>query len=135
MSGISRSMAITLALLHNQHNMTGSQRRWWRKYNRYLNSRDWQRTRKAALKRDRYRCQKCGTRGDRRNPLQANHLSYKAYNATGRTPLGDLETLCRRCHQKVTGRRFKKRRGGNQFLRWVIITAIALLIYALTHHR
>jgi 5-methylcytosine-specific restriction endonuclease McrA len=83
-------------------------RRWWKKYNRYLNRRDWQHTRKAALKRDRYRCRRCGTRGNPRNPLQANHLSYAVYNATGHTPLADLETLCRRCHQKLTGRRFKK---------------------------
>jgi 5-methylcytosine-specific restriction endonuclease McrA len=111
--------------------MSRSGRSWWRKYNRYLNSRDWQRTRQAALKRDRYRCRKCGTRGNRHNPLQANHLSYHSYNATGRTPLRDLETLCRRCHQKVTGR-WLKHRPGNQFLRWVIIISIALLVYALT---
>jgi 5-methylcytosine-specific restriction endonuclease McrA len=109
-------------------------RRWWKQYNRYLKSRDWQRTRKAALKRDRYRCQQCGTRGSSRNPLQANHLSYDVYNATGRTPLDDLETLCRRCHQKVTSHRFKEHGQGIQILGWIIIIAIALAVYALTHH-
>jgi hypothetical protein len=30
----------------------------------------------------------------RYNPLQINHLSYRAYNETGRTPLEDVEVLC-----------------------------------------
>ena len=60
-----------------------------------------------TLKRDRYRCQRCGRSGSRYNPLQANHLSYAVYNATGRTPIDDLEALCWRCHE--TGRRFKNR--------------------------
>jgi HNH endonuclease len=106
-------------------------RRWWKKYNRYLNSRDWQRTRKAALKRDRYRCRRCGTGGSPRNPLQANHLSYDVYNANGRTPLADLETLCRRCHQKLTGRRFKNRhQRSQQPLGWIILLA-AILAYTI----
>jgi 5-methylcytosine-specific restriction endonuclease McrA len=114
--------------------MIGGDHRWWRQYDRYLNSRDWQRTRKAVLKRDGYRCRRCGTRGSRRNPLQANHLSYAIYNATGRTPLRDLETLCRRCHQSVTGRRFKNhyRRRTKERWVWLIIIA-ALLAYALIH--
>jgi 5-methylcytosine-specific restriction enzyme A len=111
-----------------------AERRWWRKYDRYLNNRDWRRTRKAALKRDGYRCQQCGRRGSRRNPLQADHRSYAAYNATGRTPIEDLKTLCKRCHQRKTGRRFKNDyRRANGLLGWVIIIAIALLVYALTH--
>ncbi len=110
-----------------------AERRWWRKYDRYLNSREWRRTRKAVLKRDRYRCQRCGRKGSRYNPLQANHLSYAVYNATGRTPIDDLETLCRRCHETYTGRRFKIRyRRANNLLGWVIII-VALLAYAILH--
>jgi 5-methylcytosine-specific restriction endonuclease McrA len=68
-----------------------------------------------------------------RNPLQANHLSYAVYNATGRTPLSDLEILCRRCHEKVTGRRSKKRNQcTRQLLGWLIILA-AILAYAISH--
>lgn len=112
--------------------MTLDERRWWRKYNRYLNSRDWQRTRKATLKRDGYRCQRCGKRGNRRNPLQADHQSYDAYNTTGHTPIGDLQTLCKRCHEIKTGRKFRdySNRRVHQLVGWIVILA-AILAYAI----
>jgi hypothetical protein len=37
--------------------MTTDDREWWRNYDQYLKSYDWQRTRKAAIRRDNYRCQ------------------------------------------------------------------------------
>jgi hypothetical protein len=43
------------------------------------------------------------------NPLHANYKSYQAYNRTGRTPLDDIITLCRRCHERSHGRKFKWR--------------------------
>jgi hypothetical protein len=70
--------------------MTPEEREWWHKYNRYLNRRDWQRTRQAVLKRDGNRCVDCATSGSRNNPLPADHLSYAAYNVTEQTPLEDL---------------------------------------------
>lgn len=63
--------------------MTDADREWWRRYSRYLNSEGWQLVREAAFRRDGYRCRRCGTGNDQWNPLQANHLSYDAYNATG----------------------------------------------------
>jgi 5-methylcytosine-specific restriction endonuclease McrA len=94
------------------------------------------------LRRDGHRCISCGRKGGRGNPLQANHLSYKAYNRTGKTPLRDLEILCRRCHERATGRRFPDGYRGvrvaakrlvrrRKLLRWVIITAIGLGSYAI----
>ena len=85
---------------------------------------------------------RCGRKGSRGNPLQANHRSYKAYNRTGKTPLRDLEILCRLCHERATGRRFpdgyrgvrleaKPLARGRQLVRWVIITAIGLGSYAI----
>jgi 5-methylcytosine-specific restriction endonuclease McrA len=65
-------------------------------------------TREACLKRDGYRCRRCGLEGSVRNPLQADYISYENYNATGRTPVGDLRTLCRHCHQIITGRTFHR---------------------------
>jgi hypothetical protein len=56
--------------------ITSEERRCWRNYNRYLNSRDWQRARQTAPKRDGRRCVDFGIRGNRHNPLQVDHLSY-----------------------------------------------------------
>jgi 5-methylcytosine-specific restriction endonuclease McrA len=110
--------------------MTTDDREWWRNYDRYLKSYDWQRTRKAAIRRDNYRCQECGTRGGRRNPLQADHLSYDAYNETGRTPVDDLRTLCRSCHETHTGRQFSSNRPTktDSLLGWIIIIAVLFAI-------
>jgi 5-methylcytosine-specific restriction endonuclease McrA len=94
--------------------MTPEEDEWWRKYNRYLNRHDWQRTRQAVLKRDGNRCVICGTSGSRNNPLQADHLSYAAYNTTGQTSLEDLQRLCRNCHQRITGRQFDGRYPADQ---------------------
>lgn len=55
---------------------------------------------------------------DPRNPLQAHHLSYDAYNATGRTRLADLETLCRRCHQEITRRSLRHLSLSERLQRW-----------------
>jgi 5-methylcytosine-specific restriction endonuclease McrA len=75
---------------------------WWSDYNRYLKSPSWARTRKAALRRSWHRCSRCWTRGNRFNPLQAHHISYDRYNASGSTPVEDVQVLCYRCHRKVT---------------------------------
>jgi hypothetical protein len=88
--------------------MTSADRIWWKRYSRYLNSEGWQLVREAAFRRDGYRYRRCGGGNSPFNPLQANHLSYDAYNATGRTPVSDLETLCRSCHQTITGRKFQR---------------------------
>jgi 5-methylcytosine-specific restriction endonuclease McrA len=111
-------------------------RQWWREYQRYLASRKWRAVRQAALRRDRYRCQRCGTRGSRGNPLQADHISYDTYNAFGYTRLKDLRTLCKRCHEKKTGRRFgygdrrSFRRFVDQIVGWIVIaTIVASLIH------
>jgi 5-methylcytosine-specific restriction endonuclease McrA len=72
---------------------------------RYLKSPDWARTRKRALRRGWHRCSRFWTRGDKFNPLQVHHLSYRAFNETGRTPVEDVQVLCRRCHNKQPGHR------------------------------
>jgi 5-methylcytosine-specific restriction endonuclease McrA len=77
-------------------------RRWWYR-NIYLKSDSWRETRAAALKRDRYRCTKCGANGKktdwlgRRNPLQVHH---KSYAHVGRELDEELTVLCRACHMK-----------------------------------
>jgi 5-methylcytosine-specific restriction endonuclease McrA len=114
--------------------MTAAEHKWWRKHNRYLNGYAWQRTRKAVIKRDGKRCVDCHKRESRHNPLQADHISYAAYNVSGQTstPLADLQTRCRRCHEIKTGRKFKdySNRRVHQLVGWAIILA-AILAYAI----
>src|SRR5690242_9339263 len=75
-------------------------RRWWRRYNRYLNSYSWERTRRGALRRDGYHCRSCGRGKSRYNALQAHHVRYDSYNRSGRTAVSDVVVLCQRCHER-----------------------------------
>jgi 5-methylcytosine-specific restriction endonuclease McrA len=84
--------------------MTRAEREWWRRYNRYLNSEGWALTREACLRRDGYHCRQCGFTGGPGNPLKAHHLTFDNYNRTGRTPVSDLQTLCRQCLQMIASR-------------------------------
>jgi hypothetical protein len=86
--------------------MSSADRQWWRRYDRYLNSQGRELTREACFRRDGYRCCRCGLVGLPSNPRPAAHLTYENYNATGRTPVGDLRTLCRHCHEITTGQNF-----------------------------
>ena len=73
-----------------------------RAYNKYLQSPEWEAKRQAVLKRDEYKCVKCGSQDE----LQVHHLTYDhVYNE----PLKDLITLCKKCHYKT---HHKRRRYG-----------------------
>jgi hypothetical protein len=114
--------------------MTADDRAWGNRYDRYLRSEGWQLVREAALRRDGYRCRRCGVRGSPFNPLQAGHLSYAAYNRTGRTPTGDLQTLCRHCHQIVSRCGFPSRSrqlGGQSVVRFILVALAIWLLGAL----
>jgi len=65
-------------------------------------------SREAAFRSDGYRCRRCGLTGSPRNPLQADYLTDENYNRTGRTPVSDLRTLCRHCHEILTARKFHR---------------------------
>ena len=71
-------------------------RRW--KYRRYLRSPHWIEMRKKILKRAGYKCEKC----HRHAPLDVHHLTYAR---RGHEDMGDLQALCRPCHQKAHGRK------------------------------
>ncbi len=60
-------------------------------YHAYLASEDWQRMRKAVLRRAGYRCERCGAA----KPLDVHHLSYERF---GHEDMTDLRALCRDCH-------------------------------------
>lgn len=61
-------------------------------YHRYLKTQKWKRTRQEVLKRDEYKCVKCGSQEN----LEIDHIDYKyvgiEYNH-------HLRTLCRTCHR------------------------------------
>jgi hypothetical protein len=70
---------------------------WWQRYNRYLESDEWQRKRHLVLERDRNRCQ---ARLDRCSiyATQVHHLSYKhVFNE----PLFELVAICQNCHDTL----------------------------------
>lgn len=54
-------------------------------------------TRQRILKRDRYQCQRCGTRA---GPFEVNHRLPAAFGGTDDDE--NLETLCIYCHESET---------------------------------
>lgn len=67
------------------------------RYQSYLQSDHWQDLRSQALRRDGYRCVKCGYT----KTLQVHHLRYR-YSPYA-SLLEDLMTLCDECHGLVHG--------------------------------
>lgn len=65
----------------------------------------WQNVRHAVLKRDGYKCRKCGRHG-------AIEIHHVVPLADGGKPfdMENLESLCRRCHFGETGRQNRARR-------------------------
>jgi 5-methylcytosine-specific restriction endonuclease McrA len=72
----------------------GPLRRW--RYRRYLRSAHWRALRKQVLRRAGGRCEACGRAGR----LDVHHLTYAR---RGNELLGDLQALCRDCHDKAHG--------------------------------
>jgi hypothetical protein len=64
-------------------------------YFEYIHSEAWKSKRLLVLKRDRFRCKRCGTRGCSHNRLSVHHHTYANL---GREKLEDLATLCWFCH-------------------------------------
>ena len=63
----------------------------WATYREYLGSWDWLWTRKRALHRAGYRCERCRSA----EHLEVHHLTYERL---GHERDEDLEVLCRDCH-------------------------------------
>jgi hypothetical protein len=63
----------------------------------YLESPGWQLTRKEALTRADFKCQRCGASD---TELNVHHLTYERL---GEELPSDLVVLCRRCHQREHG--------------------------------
>jgi 5-methylcytosine-specific restriction endonuclease McrA len=60
--------------------------------NTYLKSDEWQRKRYVVLKRDGWKCLKCGKRA-----TEVHHKKYSVKNI-GKEPIHWLDSLCRSCH-------------------------------------
>lgn len=75
------------------------------KYDAYLQSRAWKNIRIAKLTEVNFKCQVCGY-GEYEFQDGALDVHHKTYINFGNEKLGDLEVLCRSCHQKKHGRRF-----------------------------
>lgn len=62
---------------------------------------EWQKIRTKVLKRDGYKCTKCGCSRSFDNPLDIHHI--RRLSRGGSDSLSNLITLCRRCHSKQDG--------------------------------
>jgi 5-methylcytosine-specific restriction endonuclease McrA len=60
-------------------------------YQDYLSSKTWQNRRFKRLKYDKGRCYYCGA--------PASEVHHLEYNFLGKERLGDLRSVCKRCHR------------------------------------
>jgi len=63
--------------------------------NVYLKSEAWQRKRYVVLKRDNWKCVKCGAPA-----TQVHHKKY-AKRSIGKEPIHWLESVCKNCHESL----------------------------------
>lgn len=70
-------------------------------YNNPRGGDEYRRLRKVVLKRDKYKCQMpdCGSK----KSLQVHHITRYADSHHGRLNADNTITLCRECHEKITG--------------------------------
>ena len=62
-------------------------------YKEYLKSKKWKILRSKRLRKDKYKCKKCGKKA-----TQVHHLTYcRIYNEY----LSDLISLCTKCHKRL----------------------------------
>lgn len=69
-------------------------REWRQRYEKYLESPQWESKRQAALKRDRWLCQGCLSR----RATQVHHLTY---DHLGNELLWELQSVCTECHKII----------------------------------
>ena len=67
-------------------------------YSEYLKTKEWQQTRRRALKSAGYKCQLCGT-----DNVEL-HVHHKTYDNIGEEKPDDLIVLCKACHEKQHGK-------------------------------
>ncbi len=70
-------------------------------HRRYLRSPEWEAKRLKVFARDGYQCAGCGRRVFDTRKLQAHH-KREDYSRLGCERLEDLETVCSRCHARLS---------------------------------
>jgi len=70
------------------------------RYSQQLRQPEWRRLRERVLRRDGYRCRRCGATGR----LEVHHRYYLRGHMAWQYPMRALVTLCRDCHEWVHGR-------------------------------
>lgn len=84
-----------------------------RHHRKRLSSRRWARTRKAAFRRDKYRCRYCG----KASRLEADHIKpFMTHPRQNPYDLKGIQTLCRGCHIAKTRQEVKEWREKNGIL-------------------
>jgi len=68
---------------------------WWARYDRYMNSPEWQVKRRRVIARDHGQCQICDVIG--------NHVHHLTYVHLENEYLFELVLLCRGCHKEHYG--------------------------------
>jgi 5-methylcytosine-specific restriction endonuclease McrA len=91
--------------------LIGRQTRWCSKKcnKKYAENHYWRFARKTAIKRDKKKCIKCGSK----IKLEVNHIKPvlgKGYGKGCKHHLNNLETLCHKCHVEVTNQQRKNRK-------------------------
>jgi len=71
---------------------------WWKEYNKYLESAEWNSKRTRILIRDDYKCTE-KRRGCTHHATEVHHLTYRN---VGNENLEDLTSLCHNCHEAIT---------------------------------
>ena len=61
----------------------------------------WKSIVKEVFERDNWLCKKCGGKHEYRNPLHTHHIKSWADYPDNRFDLGNLITLCKRCHNWI----------------------------------
>lgn len=74
----------------------------YRKRNKYTSRPDngYDEVRKKCLKRDKHRCQMCGSK----RKIEVHHIIRYADSKYLRCEISNLVSVCTICHKKVTGR-------------------------------
>lgn len=92
--------------------LTGRQERWCSsKCNtEYYEQHYWTSRRKAALKRDKHKCVKCGQPEVKLEVNHINPLIGSGYNLSCKHHLENLETVCHPCHVQITNQQRKDRK-------------------------